>query len=76
MWFWRRQALTQRKRSPVCSGVYPKHRRLAQRTCLGTGSQSSYGLRELVEVDEELWSDDECASRANALLASLKDPAE
>ena len=40
------------------------------------GSQSSYGLRELVEVDEELWSDDECASRANALLANLKDPAE
>jgi hypothetical protein len=40
------------------------------------GSQSSYGLRELVEVDEELWSDDECASRANALLASLEDPAE
>jgi hypothetical protein len=40
------------------------------------GSQSSYGLRELVEVDEELWSDDECASRAKALLASLKDPAE
>jgi hypothetical protein len=40
------------------------------------GSQGSYGLRELVEVDEELWSDDECASRANALLASLKDPAE
>lgn len=28
-----------------------------------TSSQSSYGLRELVEVDEELWSDDECASR-------------
>jgi hypothetical protein len=40
------------------------------------GSQSSYGLRELVEVDEELWNDDECVSRANALLASLKDPAE
>jgi hypothetical protein len=40
------------------------------------GSQSSYGLRELVEVNEELWSDDECASRAKALLASLKDPAE
>ena len=39
-------------------------------------SQGSYGLRELVEVDEELWSDDECASRAKALLASLKDPAE
>jgi hypothetical protein len=41
-----------------------------------TGSQSSYGLRELVEVDEELWSDGECASRAKALLASLKAPAE
>jgi len=40
------------------------------------GSQSSYGLRELVEVDEELWSDDECTSRAKALLASLKDSAE
>jgi hypothetical protein len=40
------------------------------------GSQSSYGLRELVEVDEELWSDGECESRAKALLASLKDLAE
>jgi hypothetical protein len=40
------------------------------------GSQSSYGLRELVEVDEELWSDDECTSRAKALLANLKDSAE
>jgi hypothetical protein len=40
------------------------------------GSQGSYGLRELVEVDEELWSDDECASRAKALLANLKNPAE
>ncbi len=40
------------------------------------GSQSSYGLRELVEVDEELWSDDECNSRAKALLANLKDSAE
>jgi len=40
------------------------------------GSQSSYGLRELVEVDEELWSDNECTSRAKALLASLKNPAE
>jgi hypothetical protein len=38
--------------------------------------QGSYGLRELVEVDEELWSDDECASRAKALLANLKNPAE
>jgi hypothetical protein len=40
------------------------------------GSQSSYGLRELVEVNEELWSDGECESRAKALLTSLKDPAE
>jgi hypothetical protein len=33
-------------------------------------------LRELVEVDEELWSDVECAGRAEALLANQKDPAE
>jgi len=39
-------------------------------------SQSSYGLREQVEVNEELWSDTECALRAKALLANLKDPAE
>jgi hypothetical protein len=39
-------------------------------------SQNSYGLRELAEVDEELWSDDECTSRAKALLANLKQPAE
>jgi len=41
-----------------------------------SGSQNAYGLRELVEVDEELHSDNECALRANALLAYLKDPAE
>jgi hypothetical protein len=40
------------------------------------GSQGSYGLREIVEVDEELWSDEECTSRAKALLASLKASAE
>jgi hypothetical protein len=40
------------------------------------GSQANYGLRELVEVDEELYSDNECALRANALLNHLKDPAE
>ncbi len=40
------------------------------------GSQASYGLRELVEVDEELHSDNECELRAKALLAQLKDPAE
>jgi hypothetical protein len=33
-------------------------------------------LRELVEVDEELYSDNECALRAKAVLAHLKDPAE
>jgi len=39
-------------------------------------SQSNYGLRELVEVDEELHSDNECTLRAKALLAHLKDPAQ
>jgi hypothetical protein len=39
-------------------------------------SQSAYGLRELTETDEELWSDNECDLRARALLAYLKDPAE
>jgi hypothetical protein len=39
-------------------------------------SQASYGLREYFETDEELWSDAECARRAAALLAYLKDPAE
>lgn len=39
-------------------------------------SQAGYGLREYVEVDEELWSDGECNRRAAALLAYLKDPAE
>ncbi|MBS7633814.1 hypothetical protein KEJ15_09440 [Candidatus Bathyarchaeota archaeon] len=41
-----------------------------------SGSQTAYGLRELVEVDEELWSDNECMLRAKAILAQLKDPAE
>jgi len=35
----------------------------------------NYGLRELVEVDEELHSDYECQLRAKALLAYLKSPA-
>ncbi len=39
-------------------------------------SQNSYGLRELAEVNEELWSDDECTSHAKALLANLNQPAE
>ena len=38
-------------------------------------SQQNYGLRELVEVDEELHSDYECQLRAKALLAYLKSPA-
>ncbi|MCW3994601.1 MAG: siphovirus ReqiPepy6 Gp37-like family protein [Candidatus Bathyarchaeota archaeon] len=39
-------------------------------------SQNSIGLRELVEVNEELCSDLECESHAKALLSNLKDPAE
>jgi|GEM_PF-661842 len=41
-----------------------------------TNSQNAYGLRELVEVDEELCSDNSCERRAKALLSHLKDPAE
>ena len=41
-----------------------------------TQSQSGYGLRELVEVDEELVSDNECDLRAKALLDYFKAPAE
>lgn len=40
-----------------------------------SGSQTSYGLREKVEVDEELHSDEECELRAKALVDHLKDPA-
>jgi hypothetical protein len=39
-------------------------------------SQAAYGLRELVDVDEELWSDNECLLRAKAILANMKDPFE
>lgn len=41
-----------------------------------SGSQTTYGLRELVEIDEELYSDNECMLRAKAIVAQLKDPAE
>jgi hypothetical protein len=41
-----------------------------------TASQQAYGLRELVEVDEELHSDNECSLRAQAMISYLKDPAE
>lgn len=40
------------------------------------GSQASFGLRELVEVNEELCSNLECESHAKALLANQKDVAE
>lgn len=39
-------------------------------------SQTGLGLRELVEVNEEVWSDLECMGRAGTLLANLKDAAE
>ncbi len=39
-------------------------------------SQSNYGLRMLVDTDEELCSDNECMLRAKSILASKKDPAE
>lgn len=41
-----------------------------------TTSQTNYGIREYVEVDEELQSNNECMLRAQALLNYLKDPAE
>ena len=41
-----------------------------------TSSQTAYGLREMVEVDEELHSNHECDLRAKALLAHLENPAE
>ncbi|MCW4025332.1 MAG: hypothetical protein NWF01_09910 [Candidatus Bathyarchaeota archaeon] len=39
-------------------------------------SQASFGVRELVEVNEELYSKTECESHAKALLANSKDPAD
>ena len=39
-------------------------------------SQLAYGLRELAETDEELYSDNECMLRAKALLDHLKAPME
>lgn len=52
------------------------NRRRWEATQENSSSQSSYGLRELVEVDEELHSDNECDLRAKALLDHLSDPAE
>ncbi|MCW4006181.1 MAG: hypothetical protein NWF04_06260 [Candidatus Bathyarchaeota archaeon] len=45
-------------------------------TAQDAASQASFGLREQVEVNEELWSDAECQGRAQALLTNLKDPAQ
>ncbi|MEM2263504.1 MAG: hypothetical protein QW160_04705 [Candidatus Bathyarchaeia archaeon] len=47
-----------------------------QATQEDTGSQSAYGLRELTETDEELYSDNECLLRAKALLDYGKSPTE
>jgi hypothetical protein len=41
-----------------------------------TASQAAFGLREFVDTDEELWSDNECLLRARAVLANMKDPFE
>ena len=41
-----------------------------------TGSQSAYGLREYVDTNEELYSDNECTLNALATLAYMKDPFE
>ncbi len=39
-----------------------------------TGSQGSYGIRELDYTDVKLPSDSDCTKRGNALLMQLKDP--
>ncbi|MEM2971305.1 MAG: hypothetical protein QW270_02645 [Candidatus Bathyarchaeia archaeon] len=39
-------------------------------------SQNVYGLRELVDVDEELYNDNECTLRAKAILNYLRSPSE
>ncbi|MEM3697113.1 MAG: hypothetical protein QXQ94_06400 [Candidatus Bathyarchaeia archaeon] len=41
-----------------------------------SNSQSTYGLRELTETDEELYNDNECTLRAKAILNHLKNPTE
>lgn len=41
-----------------------------------SSSQTDVGLRELVEVNEELASDQECSAHAKAQLTNLADPAE
>ncbi|MEM2995785.1 MAG: hypothetical protein QXI91_07250 [Candidatus Bathyarchaeia archaeon] len=51
-------------------------KRRCEATQEDTNSKNAYGLRELVEVDEELYSDDECTLRAKALLDHYKNPIE
>ena len=65
--------------SGVGSGDYRIHglyfggcRYSAQRE--DTSSQAAFGVREYVETDEELWTDNECDLRVKALLDFLKDP--
>jgi len=52
------------------------NRKRWEATRADSGSQTNYGVRELVEVDEELHSDNECDLRAKALLDHLSVPAE
>jgi hypothetical protein len=54
-------------------GLYVGGRRFSA-TREDAASQAAYGVREYVETDEELWTDNECDLRAKALLAFLKDP--
>ena len=65
--------------SSVGSGAFWVHRlfvggRRFSATLEDATSQAAYGVREYVETDEELWTDNECDLRAKALLAFLKDP--
>lgn len=45
-------------------------------TVENAASQNLYGLREYVDIDEELYSDNECALRAQATLGHMKNPTE
>jgi len=45
-------------------------------TTENAASHNLYGLREYVDIDEELYSDNECNLRAQAILDFMKDPAE
>ena len=39
-------------------------------------SQAVYDLREFLDINEELWSDNECMLHAKAILANMKDPSD